>query len=124
MVRLSYSLTVCQVMNLDNIPQKSQELMNQVTNAVEKTGKKVASQVSDITNGQAQEVTEEAIQAAVDQALDVIQVAGERVRAKNIDAERVTLKVGIGVVNVAHLEVIADVPGSNSSIDEVDVRLS
>jgi len=111
-------------MNLDNIPQKSQELMNQVTNAVEKTGKKVASQVSDITNGQAQEVTEEAIQAAVDQALDVIQVAGERVRAKNIDAERVTLKVGIGVVNVAHLEVIADVPGSNSSIDEVDVRLS
>ena len=68
-------------------------------------------------------MTEDAIQAAVDQAIDVIQVAGERVREKNINAERVTLKVGIGVVNVAHLQIIADVPGKNS-IDEVDVRLS
>lgn len=110
-------------MNLDNIPQESQKLMNQVTNAVEKTGKKVANQVSTLTNGRAEEVTSEAIQTAVDQALDVIQVAGERVREKNIDAERVTLKVGIGVVNVAHLQIIADVPGKNST-NEVDVRLS
>lgn len=97
--------------------------MNQVTNAVEKTGKKVANQVSNLTDGQAEEVTEEAIQTAVDQALDVIQIAGERVREKDIDAERVTLKVGIGVVNVAHLQIIADVPGKNN-INEVDVRLS
>jgi len=110
-------------MNLDNIPQESKKLMNQVTNAVEKTGKKVANQVSNITDGQAEEITEDAIQAAVDQAIDVIQIAGERVREKNIDAERVTLKVGIGVVNVAHLQIIADVPGKNST-DVVDVELS
>ena len=110
-------------MSLDNIPQESKKLMNQVTNAVEQTGKKVANQVSNLTNGQAEEVTEEAIQTAVDQALDVIQIAGERVRAKDIDAERVTLKVGIGVVNVAHLQIIADVPGKNG-MQEVDVRLS
>lgn len=110
-------------MSLENIPQSSQKLMNQVTNAVEKTGKKVADRVSNLTNGQAEEITEEAIQTAVDQALDVIQVAGERVRAKDIDAERVTLKVGIGIVNVAHLQIIADVPGKNGT-QEVDVRLS
>jgi len=110
-------------MNLDNIPQESKKLMNQVTNAVEKTGKKVANQVSNITNGQAEEITEDAIQAAVDQAIDVIQIAGERVREKKINAERVTLKVGIGVVNVAHLQIIADIPGKNST-DEVDVELS
>lgn len=102
-------------MNLENIPQESQKLMNQVTNAVEKTGKKVASQVSNITNGKAEEVTEEAIQAAVDQALDVIQVAGDRVRQKDVNAERVTLEVGVGIVNVAHLKITTDVPSKNST---------
>ena len=102
-------------MNLENIPQESQKLMNQVTNAVEKTGKKVASQVSNITNSKAEEVTEEAIQAAVDQALDVIQVAGDRVREKDVNAERVTLEVGVGIVNVAHLTVTTDIPGKNST---------
>jgi len=110
-------------MNLDNIPQESQKLMNQVTNAVEKTGKKVANQVSNLTNGQAEEVTEDAIQAAVDQALDVIQVAGDRVREKNVNAERVTLEVGVGVVNVAHLKITTDIPGKNST-DAVNVELS
>ena len=100
-------------MNLENIPQESQELMSRVTNAVEKTGKKVASQVSNITNGKVEEVTEEAIQAAVDQALDVIQVAGERVREKNMNAERVMLEVGVGIVNVAHLTIKTDIPGKD-----------
>lgn len=99
------------MMNLENIPQESQKLMNQVTNAVEQTGKKVAHQVSNITNGKAEEVTEEAIQSAVDQALDMLQIAGERVREKNINGERVTLEVAVGVVNVAHLKITTDVPG-------------
>ncbi|MEL7011151.1 MAG: hypothetical protein AAFY50_24425 [Cyanobacteria bacterium J06648_1] len=110
-------------MNLDSIPQESQKLMNQVTNAVEKTGKKVANQVSNIANGKGEEITEDAIQAAVDQALDVIQVAGARVREKNLNAERVTLEVGVGVVNVAHLKITTDIPGTDSA-EEVDVELS
>jgi|GEM_PF-2377814 len=101
-------------MDLENIPQESQKIINQVSSAVEKTGQKVASQVSNITNGKAEEVTEEAIQAAVDQAIDVIQVAGERVREKNMNAERVTLEVGVGVVNVAHLKITTDIPGKNA----------
>lgn len=110
-------------MNLDNIPQKSEKLMNQVTSAVEKTSQKVADRVSNLTNGQAEEITEEAIQAAVDQALDVIRVAGDRVREKNLNAERVTLEVGVGVLNVAHLKVTTNVPSQNST-DEVNVELS
>ena len=97
-------------MNLENIPQESQELIDRVTDAVEKTGKKVASKVSDITSDRTEEVTEEAIQAAVDRALDVIQIAGERVREKNMNAERVTLEVGVGVANVAHLKITTDIP--------------
>lgn len=100
-------------MNLENIPQKSQELANRVTNAVEKTGKKVASEVSNITGNKAEEITEEAIQAAVDKAIDILQVASEKVREKDINGERVTLEVGVGVVNVAQLKITTDVPGKN-----------
>ncbi len=97
--------------------------MNQVTNAVEKTGKKVANQVSNIADGKAEEITEEAIQAAVDQALDVLQVAGQRVREKNINGERVTLEVGVGVVNVVHLKITTDVPGKDG-VEEVSTELN
>ena len=97
--------------------------MNQVTDAVEKTGKKVASQVSNITDGKAEEITEEAIQTAVDQALDILQVAGKQVREKNVNGERVTLEVGIGVVNIAHLKITTDVAGKDD-VDEVRTELS
>ncbi|MGD1920757.1 MAG: hypothetical protein ACFCAD_18855 [Pleurocapsa sp.] len=112
-------------MNPKNISQQSQEIMDKVTNAVEKTGKKVANQVSNLTEGKAEEVTSDAIKAAVDQALDILQVAGEQVRAKEINGERVTLEVGVGVVNVAHLKITTDVPGKNSTDGKtVDVELS
>ena len=110
-------------MNMKDISQGSKKIMNQVTDAVEKTGKKVASQVSNITDGKAEEITEDAIQAAVDQALDILQVAGEKVRKKNINGERVTLEVGVGVVNVAHLKIITDVAGRNG-VEEVNTELS
>ena len=98
---------------MQDISQGSKKIMNQVTDAVEKTGKKVASQVSNITDGKAEEITEDAIQAAVDQALDILQVAGQKVREKNINGERVTIEVGVGVVNVAHLKITTDVPGKD-----------
>ncbi|HEY9769113.1 MAG TPA: hypothetical protein V6C71_11560 [Coleofasciculaceae cyanobacterium] len=112
-------------MDLENIPQQSKKLMNQVTDAVEKTGKKVANQVSKLADGKVEEITDEAIQAAVDQALDIIQVAGQRVREKKIDGERVTLEVSVGVMNVAHLKITTDVPENNKTEEEeVNVELS
>ena len=108
---------------MKDISQGSKKIMNQVTNAVEKTGKKVASQVSNITDGKAEEITEDAIQAAVDQALDILQVAGQKVREKNINGERVTIEVGVGVVNVAHLKITTDVPGKDG-VEEVNTELS
>ena len=108
---------------MKDISQGSKKLMNQVTNAVEKTGKKVASQVSNITDGKAEEITEDAIQTAVDQALDILQVASQKVREKNINGERVTLEVGVGVVNVAHLKITTDVPGKDS-MAEINTELS
>lgn len=97
-----------------NIPGKGKEIMNQITNAVEKAGKGVASQVSNLTDGKvaemSKEATEEAIQSAVDKALNVLQVAGDQVREKSINTERVTLKAGVGIPNIAQLEISTDVP--------------
>lgn len=100
--------------------------MNQVTNAVEKAGKEVANQVSNLTEGQTKEATEEAIQTAVDKALDVLQVAGDQVRAKDMNAERVTLQVGVGIPNVAQLEISTDVPSKSeeSQGKGFDVKLN
>ena len=101
-------------MNLDNIPEQSKKLMNQVTNAVEETGKKVASSVSNLTDGKAEEVTEEAIKSAVDNALDVMQIAGERVREKNINGERVGLEISVEIAGITRLKITTDVPGKES----------
>ena len=101
-------------MNLDNIPEQSKKLMNQVTNAVEETGKKVASGVSNLTDGKVEEVTEEAIKSAVDNALDVMQIAGERVREKNINGERVGLEISVEIAGITRLKITTDVPGKES----------
>ena len=109
-------------MNLENIPQKSQKLMNQVTDAVEKTGKKVANQIANFTEGKAEEITKEAIQAAVSQGLDVLQVASKQVREKNINSERVTLQVGIEILNVVQLKMRTEVP-EKDRLEDVDIEL-
>ncbi len=96
--------------------------MNKVTNAVEKAGGDVASTVSNMTGG-AEEATEEAIQTAVDQALDILKVAGDQVRAKQMNTERVKLEVGVGIVNVAHLKITTDVP-SEENAEAIDADLS
>ena len=100
-------------MNLENIPGQSKEIIDTVANAVGKTGKKVAHKVSKIADGKVEEVTEEAIQASVDRALDIMEVAGQRVREKEVNGERVTLEVGVEILGLAHLKITTDVPGKD-----------
>ncbi len=96
--------------------------MNQITNTVENAGKEVASRVSDLTDGKVAEVSKEAtaevIQSSVDKALNVLQVAGDQVREKGVNAERVTLKAGVGIPNVAHLEISTDIPSQAEEADQ------
>ena len=103
----------------NDITKKGGEIINQVTQAVEEAGKKVANQVSNLTEAKPKELTkkatEEAIQTAVDQAIDVLQVAGDKVREKGINTERVTLKAGVGIPNIAQLEISTDVPSKSET---------
>lgn len=107
-------------MNIEDLPQQSKKFMNKVTDAVEKTGKKVANQVSDITGSKAEEITETAIQTAVDKAIDAIQIASQRIREKEINGERVTLEVGMGITNVANLKITTDIPAKDSIAENSD----
>ena len=88
-------------------------VLNKITNAVERAGTEVVNQVSSLAEGQSAEVTEDAIQTAVDKALDVLRVAGDQVREKGMNAERVTLRAGVGIPNVAQLEISTDVPSKH-----------
>ena len=102
-----------------DITKKGEEIIEQVTQVVEDAGKKVADQVSNLTGAQPEaltkKATEEAIQTAVDQAIDILQVAGDKVREKGINTERVTLKAGVGIPNIAQLEISTDVPSKNGT---------
>lgn len=106
-------------MTQNDIVKKGEQILSQVTQAVEDAGKEVVSKVSNLTEAQpkeiAEEATEGAIQTAVDQALDVLQVAGDQVREKNINTERVTLTASVGIPNVAQLKISTDVPGKRES---------
>ena len=102
-------------MNLNDLPKKSEKLVNQVTGAVEKTSQKVVNKVSDLTNG-TEEITEEAIEVAVNQAINILQIAKEKVSEKDINGG-VTLEVSIGIVNIAHLKITNDVTDKDAGVD-------
>ncbi len=93
-----------------DIQKQSRNWLDHVASVVEKTGKQVANQASTLTDGKTEEVTEEAIQAAVDKAIDVLKIASEKVKEKNINGERVTLEIDVEVLGVARLKIKTDVP--------------
>ncbi len=110
-------------MESSDISEQSKKLMSKVTSAVEKAGSEVSSSFNKVTGGAFEGATEEVIQTAVDQALDILKVAGDQVRSKNMNTERVKLQVDIGIANVAQLRIMTDVP-SEKNAEAVDVELS
>ena len=110
--------------NMDPVTQQGKEVIDKVTKAVEKTGKQVAKSVSQLTGGRLEDATEDAIQASVDKALDILEAAGDRVRAKEgMDAERVSLQVGVSIAGVAELKITTNVPAEQAGVG-ADVALA
>ena len=111
--------------DMNPVTKQGREIIDTVTAAVEKTGKKVAQGVSQLTGGRLEDATEEVIQASVDKALNILKVAGDQVRAKGMESERVSLRVSINIAGVAELTVANDVPEDqvggpmDGAIDEI-----
>ncbi len=86
----------------------------------------VIEQVTSNAQEAASEITTEAIIAAVDRAINVIQIAGQEVRERQIPTENVSLEVSVKIMGVVELKINADV-ASEKQLDKVidnDRRLS
>lgn len=110
-------------MELENLSQKSQQIVNQVTDTVEEKSKQVMDKIGNITEKKASEVTEEAIIAAVEQGINVLQIASQQVREREIPTEKVDLEVSVSIMNIVELKIKTDVPKSEAE-NEMDIEVT
>lgn len=111
-------------MDLNNISQQSKKVAEDMIDNVKKKSKQVADNISEVTQNKAEDISEEAIIAAVDKAIDIVQIASQRVKEKELIAENVSLEVSLKIAGVAELKMRAHVPTSadeNSKIVDIDV---
>lgn len=99
-------------MDKRTLPEKGRQFVGQVGEVIEEKSEQVADRLVEITQSKASEVTEEAITSAVDQAVNVIQIASERIRQKDLPTENVDLEVDVNIAGVVNLKMKADVPTS------------
>ncbi len=102
-------------MNLDHLQAKGKQLIDNILNTIPIKGKKLFAQAATTTQEKASEITEEAIFTAVDQAINVIEIASKRVRERDIPTETVTLEVSVQIVGLIELRMRADV----ANIEEI-----
>lgn len=108
-------------MNYEEVQKKGKQVMNDVLQTAQEKGKQVIDKVTQVTQESASEITEEAIILAVDQAIDVMQIAGKRVREREIPTENVSLQVSVNIVGLVELKMWANVP-KETEVKEVIVK--
>lgn len=113
-------------MDLQNFQQKGKNAVERVTHAIEDKGKDLKDKITAATQEKVSEVTEEAITTAVDQAIDAIQIASQRVRERTIPTDNVALEVSVGISGLVKLTMKADVAQSgeieNLRLDDAEKR--
>ncbi len=96
-------------MDYEEVQKKGKHVMDDVLQTAQEKGKQVIEKVTQITQKNASELTEEAIVLAVDQAIDVIQIAGQQVRERDMPTENISLQVSVNIVGLVELKMCADV---------------
>ena len=105
-------------MDYEEVQKKGKKVMNDVLQTAQEKGKEVIDRVAHITQKNASEITEEAIVMAVDQAIDVIQIAGQRVRERELPTENVSLQVSVKIVGLVELKMWEDLPKA-TKVEEI-----
>jgi hypothetical protein len=95
---------------LEQPQQTTQQVLDRARRFFQAGGNRVIEQLASTTQETASEVTEEAIIAAVDRAINVIQTASQEVRERKIPTENVALEVSVKIMGVVELKMKADVP--------------
>ncbi|MBW4540124.1 MAG: hypothetical protein KME43_13405 [Myxacorys chilensis ATA2-1-KO14] len=73
-------------------------------------GKEQAGKIAQRTREKATDIAEETISTAVDQALNVIEMASQQIRAREIPTQNVQLEVSVNVASLVELKIKVDVP--------------
>lgn len=97
--------------------EKGKQVITPIAHAFKARGQQVIHQAAQVTQAKTSELTEEAIDVAVDQALNIIQTASQRVRESRIPTENVKLEVSIKLVNLAEVKMQVDVPTREEILD-------
>lgn len=97
-------------MMLQQLQNRSKQVFAQAHRVFQGKGQQVIEQVASTAQEATSELTEEAIVAAVDRAIDVIQTASKEVRERKIPTENVALEVSVKIMGVVELKIKADVP--------------
>lgn len=105
-------------MDYEEVQKKGKQVMNDVLQTAQEKGKEVIEKVTKVTQKNASEITEEAIILAVDQAIDVMQIAGQRVRERDMPTENISLQISVNIVGLVELKMYANVP-KTTEIEEV-----
>ena len=95
---------------LEQPQQTSQLAFDRVRRFFQVGGNRVIDRVASVTQETASDITEEAIVAAVDRAINVIQTASQEIRERKIPTENVALEVSVKIMGVVELKMKADVP--------------
>lgn len=102
----------------EQLQQKSKQLLAQANQIFQARGKQVIEQVASNAQEAASELTTEAIIAAVDRAINVIQIASQEVRERQIPTENVSLEVSVKIMGAVELKINADVAQEEQVNDE------
>lgn len=107
-------------MMVQQLQQRSKQVFAQAYRVLQGKGQQVIEQVASTAQEATSELTEEAIVAAVDRAIDVIQTASKEVRERKIPTENVALEVSVKIMGVVELKIKADVSKEEQVIKDID----
>lgn len=97
-------------MNLDDLQKKGKQVAERVSHEMGEKGKQAIDKVTQVTQERVSAITEDAIFAAVDRAIDVIEIASQRIQEREIPTDNVALEVSVKITGIAELKIKADVP--------------
>jgi hypothetical protein len=102
-------------MNFESIRHKNKQLRERFLQSFRKVRNQVVNRIASGAQKRTEEVTEESTVFAVDRAIDVIEIASQRIRERNISTENVSLKISVKIAGFAELKMQVDVPSSNQA---------
>lgn len=108
-------------MDRKTLQAKGKQIVEDVTDTLEEKGQQALNRVQNLTQAKAEELTEEAVIAAVDRAVDAIQIASDRIRERQLPTQNAALEVDISIGGVLDLKIKADVPTNDQVTPEMEI---